>query len=94
MMVGSLVGMQADTVLERELRVLHPDLQEAERERVTGFWAWAKVQAHPPVTCFFQQSQTYSKKATPPNPPEVVPLPMNLWMLFSLELQHFPLWPP
>ena len=28
-------GMQADMVLEKELRVLHPDLQTAGRETVT-----------------------------------------------------------
>jgi hypothetical protein len=60
--------MQADRVLEKELRVLHLDLQGAGSNCATGqgLSIW-DLKAHPLVTCFLQQGHTYSNKATPSN---------------------------
>ena len=47
---------QADTVLKKELRVLHLDWQAAGMRVMLG-WAWferLKPQSPPPVTHFFQ----------------------------------------
>lgn len=61
-------SMQAETVLESELRVLHLDLQAAEATMTLGV-AWVQETSKPTatVTHFPQQGQSYSKKATPSN---------------------------
>jgi hypothetical protein len=53
-------SLQSDMVLEKELRVLHLDLQAAERERVTHctWLAHLKPQNPYPVTHFLQQGHT------------------------------------
>ena len=73
-------SMQADTVLEKELKILHLDPQAAGRECNTG-QAWASETSEPThlVTQFLQQSHTYSNKATPPT----TLLPISLWGPFS-----------
>ena len=67
-------GAQADTVLEKKLKALHPDLQAAGRE---SHWAclWLlKFQGPFSATPFFQQGHIYSSKTIPSNPFKVVPL--------------------
>jgi hypothetical protein len=61
--------MQADMMLEKELRVLHLDLKSTRK-----YWLlpWAELnhrtsEPTPKVTHFLQQGHTYSNKNTPPN---------------------------
>ena len=61
-------GIQADVSLEKELRVLHSDLQAVGR---ASHWIQIRIlkpQSSHPVTHF-------SNKAMPPNPSQVVSLP-------------------
>ena len=63
-------GMQADTVLEKELRVLHLDPQAAERRLCATpgtAWVYETSKSTPTVTYFLQQGNTYFNKAIPPN---------------------------
>ena len=77
-------GMQEDLVLEKELRVLHPDLQAAESETVSpwaglSFWA---LKSHP------HYSHTSSNKAIPTLARPyflMVPLPVSLCGSFSFK---------
>jgi hypothetical protein len=91
-------SMQVDTVLEKELRVLHLDLQAAGRE---SDWAWLEYlspQSPPPTAVLpptrphlLQQGHTYSNKATPtPTKPYFlrVPLSVNLWRPFLFKPLH------
>ena len=60
-------GVQADMVLEKELRALHPDWQTANGNATLGL-AWHET-SKPSlmVTQFLQQGHIYSSNATPPN---------------------------
>ena len=61
--------MQADMVLEKQLRILHLDPQAA--GDCVPHWAWFehKETSKPAltVTYFLKQGHTWSKKAIPPN---------------------------
>jgi hypothetical protein len=56
--------MQADMVLERELKLLNHRRETEPFGLVLSFW---DLKTHPLVTHFLQQSHTYSNKATPLN---------------------------
>ena len=62
-------GMQADTVLEKELRVLHLDMQATGSE----LRPWVSLEQRLPqspslkVTNFFQLGHTHFSKVTPPS---------------------------
>jgi hypothetical protein len=64
-MTGSIAAPQADTVLERELRVLHTDLQATGREGDTG------TALGPP------NPKAHPLLSTRPHLP-IVPLPVSL----------------
>jgi hypothetical protein len=59
---------QTDMMLEKELRVLHLDLQAAEGDWDTlATIEFMRSQSRPPVTHFPQQGHTYSNKTTHEN---------------------------
>ena len=60
-------------------------------------WAWLehlKPQSSPLVTHFLQQEHSYSNKATPPNPSQVVPLPNDQAFKYMSQRGSFPFKPP
>ena len=61
-------NVQADMVLEKELRVLYLNLQESlcATLGIAGVWETSKT-TPPTVTYFLQRGHTYSNQATPPS---------------------------
>ena len=94
--------VKADVGLEKELRVLHLDLQAAEGDCVLHLGVSseneiskpASTMTLPPRSYLLQQGHTYSNKALPPNKP----LPIHqafkhmssLWRPFLLKPPQMP----
>lgn len=89
-MVDGMVAHR-QTVLERSLRVLHPDVQAAGREKAIEFWACLehlKSQSPLPETYFLQKGHILnisSKLGHMLQSFQIVPLPMSLWGPFSFN---------
>lgn len=64
---GEHGDLQEDMVLDKELRVLHPDQQIARRESHWALLELLKPQSPLPMTQLLQQDYTYSNKVTCPN---------------------------
>ena len=60
-------SIQADMVLEKELRILHLDLKAARKKTVFQASRRGVSNPTPTMTHFLQQGHTYSNEATPPN---------------------------
>ena len=85
--------MQADMVLEKELRVRYLGLQAAEGAvYYTGVTRTQETSKPAPiVTHFLQQGHTYSNKTTPPN--SAIPYGqafkhLSLWELYLFKPPH------
>ena len=67
---GKHGGLQADTVLKRELRFLRLDLKAARKRLSLQHWAefdYRTSKPIPTVIYFLRQGHTYSNKDAPPN---------------------------
>jgi hypothetical protein len=77
-------------MLERELRILHTDLQTAGQKEQVQNWAWhghLKPQSLPPVIHLLQKGNTYSTRAIFPNHKQFIngEINMQIYEPFSFK---------